>query len=344
MIDFNKVIDVTQWLNLPKINYQKSHIESRCPFCGDSKTKKRVTRFHIDFYAPYNTYIYKCHRCGESGNIISLYSYFAGVSYKEAYRFLSNTKYDPSVALKTLNGYKEETKQDVDKDLDINIDEECYSDSYIPTSNFELKLIQKLWNFRIDRKIPNSLPLYIAHSGNYSGRIIIPIFIDNKMVYFQGRALYDDVIPKYLNPKVEKSDVILNIDKFEKDKWIVITEGTLDAYSLNNNQGTCVIGGYIDINFINTVMTYTKKGVIICLDNYKKDDNSLNVLKKLINENINRYSNNIKFFNMPDGYDAKDLNQLAVNYDIDDLYTFILENSISILKMKMLLHLHNERS
>ena len=138
-----------------------------------------------------------------------------------------------------------------------------------------------------------------------------------------------------LNPQF--SEKIEYFDKFERDKYIIVTEGIIDAYMLENNQGTCVIGGYLDQNYLNSITPYTDRGIIICLDNPKKDQNSKKVLKKLVYENINKYKSRVKFFIMPEGYDAKDLNDLVVNYNIKNMYEFVVKNSVSILHMKTFL-------
>ena len=88
---------------------------------------------------------------------------------------------------------------------------------------------------------------------------------------------------------------------------------------------------------INKLLWKTNRGVIICFDNPKIDENSYNVLKKLVYENINRYKEKIQFFIMPPDYEAKDLNDLAVKYDIENIYDFVVKNKRSILYMKTFL-------
>lgn len=337
-IKFDKIVEMIHWLDLPKVDEKRGHIEARCPFCGDSRTKPRARRFHIDPYK--GTYIYKCFRCGESGNVISLYAYLSNCSYREAKNYLSDKKYDPDNIKNRLSNKASEVPQSenikIDGDLDIDIQKDCFSLDDVPNSRIARNSIKKLINFKENRKIPDDLPIYFAHSGRYKSRIIIPIYINNRLVYFQGRSIYNDIEPKYLNPKVEKNKIILNIDNFDPEKYIVICEGIIDAHMVGK-QGTCVIGGYIDLNFINIVEKYTNKGVIICLDNPKKDNNSYNVLKKLVFQNINKYKKNLKFFIMPSNYDAKDLNDLVKDYEIENVYDFVVKNSKSILYMKQFL-------
>ena len=339
-ISFDKIVDkIAIKLHLPKIVYQKNHIECRCPLCGDSKTKDSVRRFHIDFHYPYNTFIYKCYRCGESGDMPGLYSILYGVEYETARKILSNKKYDPNLVKDffEIKTQKTDEIQKVKTKLDINIEKETFDLSYEPNSKFEENIYKKLLSFKLNRKIPDSLPLYIAHSGRYKSRIIVPIYINNELVYFQGRSIYDETTPKYLNPDVEKSNIIMNVDKFDPNKWIVVTEGIIDAAMVDYNQGTCVLGGSVDSEYTNRIMDYTNKGVIICLDNPKIDDNAYNVLKKLVNEKIKKYKENIRFFIIPNEFKSKDLNALVVDYHISNVYDFVVKNSINIPKMKLFL-------
>ena len=64
-----------------KVSINGNKWNCRCPLCGDSTTKSNVKRFYIDYYPLYDTYMYKCHRCGESNNIYMLCSSLYDISY-----------------------------------------------------------------------------------------------------------------------------------------------------------------------------------------------------------------------------------------------------------------------
>jgi hypothetical protein len=51
-------------LSVCYFNNSRSHIIIRCPFCGDSDRSPQKGHFYICSQPPY---LYKCHRCGESG-------------------------------------------------------------------------------------------------------------------------------------------------------------------------------------------------------------------------------------------------------------------------------------
>lgn len=323
----------------PKFNEQKGHLEARCPFCGDSKTNKKAKCLSLDYYSPYDTYVFKCYRCEKTGNIVNLYSFLKGCSYREANLYLQDKKYDPEYLKNTILGNKFISKREsveIDQDLDIDLSKDCYSITDEPMSKIGQKAIEKLKEFKENRKIPDDLPLYIAHSGRYKSRIIIPIYIGSKLVYFQGRSIYDEITPKYLNPRVEKKEIVLNIDKFDFNKYIIVNEGIIDAYMVGK-QGTCVIGGYLDWDYIEKMKRQTKEGIIVCLDNPRTDKNAIKVLKKLLFYGINKFKSNLYFFVMPKEFEAKDLNELVVKYDINNVYEFVVENKKSMLHMKRFL-------
>lgn len=56
----------------------------RCPFCGDST--KHLNKGH--FYINTLTGQYKCQRCGEEGNAITLWANYQGIDTKQAYKEL----------------------------------------------------------------------------------------------------------------------------------------------------------------------------------------------------------------------------------------------------------------
>lgn len=316
--------NLTQHCSIVK---QKSDREflCRCCICGDSDTKSRATRLHFTKSTKGDKWIYHCFRCDVSGDFVGFISDREGISYKEAYKRLSNPKYD---AKKIIERFKKVKKvEDIDySTLDINLVSDCFSLEDKPEGITKQNYINTLNKFVKDRKIPEKL--YIAHSGRYKGRIIIPVWDRDKLVYFQGRAISDAIEPKYLNPKVDKKGIIFNYHNFSPDKSIILCEGLIDAMMVDNNQGTSVLGTSVDKETIDNLIDLTDENIIIALDND-------NAARKKINTMIEKEKNipnKVKFFLMPDKYkDIKDLNELKVKEDIN-IYEFVLENSYSKLQ------------
>jgi hypothetical protein len=73
------------------------------------------------------------------------------------------------------------------------------------------------------------------------GRLIIPIFKDKKLIFYQGRDLTDLHIKKYLNPSFPKDNVLSGFDQLfaHTNDPLYITEGWFDAYHIN---GVAVFG------------------------------------------------------------------------------------------------------
>ena len=305
----------------------------RCPLCGDSITKPHVKRFHIDYYPIYNTYMYKCYRCGESNNVYMLYCNLYDATYDEAKEFLDDNIYNSKQIKKRLKkSIIINNNENIKTDLDIDLKKDCYTVNDKPTTRIGQRLIEKLKSFISKRMIKNE-NFYIAHSGKYKSRIIIPIINNNVLEYFQGRTLYDNIIPKYLNPVVKKENIILHKDKFIKNETIFITEGIIDGMTIGN-QGTCCLGAYISDKFIKKLLKYTNN-IIICLDN---DNAGKKQVLKIIKKSI--YSNLLKYFLMPNEFSyIKDINELKTKSNVDNIENFIQLHSYSNFYIKTKLKL-----
>jgi hypothetical protein len=95
-----------------------------------------------------------------------------------------------------------------------------------------------------------SQPFYVGRltkhpdSERWVGRLIIPVYKDKRLVFYQGRDLSGVRIRKYLSPNVEKTNVLAGYENiFQRtDEPLYITEGWFDSYHLN---GVAVFGNII---------------------------------------------------------------------------------------------------
>lgn len=103
-------------------------------------------------------------------------------------------------------------------------------------------------------------------SEPWVGRLIIPIFKDQKLVFFQGRDLSGVHKKKYLSPGIPKDNIIYGYDHlFENvDDPLYITEGWFDAWHL---KGVCVFGNKMTQNQIRWI-NQTKRQKVIVPDRY----------------------------------------------------------------------------
>lgn len=323
--------------NCAKVKRDGNGYVLRCPVCGDSKKNPNKRRCHVDYYAKYDEWIYTCYNGGcpnPSGNIQSLYMQVLGVSFSEACNVLEDRKYDGEKIKDRLSGHRTYVDEEDDKgelDLDITC---CYTVRDTPPNIIGRKYVNVLRKFVVERRIPLKYQPMICSCGKYKNRIILPVYEGGKMVYFQGRAIYDDMEPKYLNPVVKKEDIIFNKERFERDKYIVVCEGQIDAMMVGN-QGTTCLGAKTSDEFLEKLFPLTDKGIILALDNPLIDKSGYECCKSILEES--RYAKKLKYFFMPDTIN-KDLNDLVRSKDINflhDVYDFVVENSMTHFKTTM---------
>jgi len=304
----------------PKVTTSKggSHFHARCILCGDSKKNPYKKRFHLDWNNGEPGY--HCFNCDRSGSFIQLYARVKCIAIEEAKKEIYS--YDPTRIKRELTGIDRKIKKEnhiVNMD---NIVEDCISIVDPVEGYIEKKYQSALVNFIEKRKLPYEIAnqILVAIKGRYRGRAIIPVYKDGHIIYFQGRALVD-IEPKYLNPIVEKENVVHNEENFDKNLYIIVTEGLIDAFMIGN-QGTSCLGASLSEGFYKKIEKLSDRGIIIVLDNDKTGMEKLFILLK---EN---FINKAKFFIMPYKYkEIKDLNQLVTDCGIENIYDFVMENS-----------------
>lgn len=302
------------------------HFLARCPLCGDSKKSQYKKRFNLNFNN--GNPGWHCFNCDRKGNFIELFSIIKGVSYDDAKKEIFHTW---KCKEKTKEEYtrKKRIVDNPEKKKERNennfnwIKENCYS---IKDDNRYVKALKKFYR---SRKISDNYIIYICYEGKYKNRIIIPIFDNDKnIIYFQARRIPGTgVHPKYNNPVSSKELCILNKYKFNKEKYIIVTEGIIDAFMIGN-QGTSCLGKEVSKELINELLNYTDKDIIIALDN---DEEAYKSLARFMKNNC--CSKKVKYFLYPKKFKKyKDLNEIAVHENIN-IYDTIVENSIDYFKM-----------
>lgn len=97
------------------------------------------------------------------------------------------------------------------------------------------------------RKIdPDSYPFYISNGNTkatkkWTKRVIIPIYKDEQLIYYQGRDLSGTALKKYESPTAPKERVIYGFDRLftDEDRPLYVVEGFFDAFHIN---GVALLG------------------------------------------------------------------------------------------------------
>lgn len=114
---------------------------------------------------------------------------------------------------------------------------------------------------------PDCGPFYLStgqgdkQAARWKGRLIIPVYKDNKLIFYQGRALVD-MQKKYLSPSSPKDRIIYGFDKiFENTETpLYVVEGWFDAYAID---GVAVFGNQLSDEQIKWLNRSRRQKVVI---------------------------------------------------------------------------------
>jgi len=341
MIDLEIVREfVLEHFPMVKISKGGTHFHARCVLCGDSKKSQSKRRFHLDWNK--GNPIWQCFNCQRSGSFIPLYAEVAGVDYETAKSIIFDYHTDQWNKKKWNRWNCNETIKKVNSLPPLTtyhdyILRSCINSTDNPTSYITRRLQEELKDFISKRKIPKHIRIYAAYEGKYRNRFIIPVFEGSSIIYFQARRIQATMQPKYINPVSEKERIILNKEKFDPHRYIIATEGLIDAFMIPN-QGTASLGSTFSETFLKTLFGFSKRGVILFFDN---DESGLKAFNKFTDKEYgNNFKDKVKYFLFPDKYKRQgytDLNELITNEDIGDVYEFIVKNSHMLVTVKALL-------
>ena len=121
--------------------------------------------------------------------------------------------------------------------------------------------------------------------GEYSGRIIIPSYSEDRTLnYFVGRTFFDDYL-KYKNPKVSR-DIIAFENLIDWNNPIIICEGMLDAIAIRRN-AVPLLGKLLPTSLKNKIKISNVKEIYVCLDVDAKND-AVKIATDLMEDNDSR--------------------------------------------------------
>jgi transcription elongation factor Elf1 len=236
-------VDV-KYINLISSRFQKfkkvknNLYNFRCPICGDSQRNKNKARGYL--YQVKNNTNFKCHNCGINisfNNFLKqidsvIYKQYIFDKFKEGHTGKNFTVEEPVFHFEApqfkpkLNLPKAKENQKAKSYLEnrkINPDKFYYTDKF------------KSWT--------NSLKEVFDNTTKDEPRIIIPLFYQNTLVGFQGRALDPSKI-KYITVMLrDDAPKIYGLDEVQKNKTVYVTEGPFDSTFICNAIAMCGADG-----------------------------------------------------------------------------------------------------
>ena len=239
-------VDV-KYINLISSRFQKfkkvknNLYNFRCPICGDSQRNKNKARGYL--YQVKNNTNFKCHNCGLNISFNNFLKQIDPVVYKQ-YTF---EKFKEGHTGKTFAVDEPKFKFEAPKfKPKLNL-QKASSD---PTSKRYLES-RKLNpdNYYYTEKFKewtNSLQQTFDSTDKDEPRIIIPLFYQNTLVGFQGRALGPSKV-KYITVMLnDDAPKIYGLDEVKKTETVYITEGPFDSTFICNSIALCGADGDVD--------------------------------------------------------------------------------------------------
>jgi hypothetical protein len=216
-------------------NVSKGFVNIQCPFCDDSSNHLGI-RLN-DFYIA-------CWRCGIH-SLFDLIKNVADCTPREAIKIEKSLSpgEDSRPPLNEILPHQFDLKKTV-----------LPQESTKPFPKLHIDYLEKR-GFTPPSHFIQKYKLQAGYTiGKYKFRIIIPVFMNRKLVSFTSRDITGIQSPKYLSASLKEGgnikETIYNYDTITQDSDVILVEGPLDAWKLGSE--TCSFFG----------VTYTAKQII----------------------------------------------------------------------------------
>jgi DNA primase len=232
-------------------NVSHGWINIQCPYCYDKS-------WHLGINE--KSSIFHCYICGEKGHLTKLISKLEKTSFKNAEQILQD--------FKNLSFESESLEIDFNKTISLPKTEDL----------FPLLHYKYLYNRGFDPDfLINKYQLKATNNlGKWKFRIIIPYFLNNKLVTWSGRDVTNKSPLRYLFASEDESiisakKILYNFDTV-KDKCIIV-EGPTDTWVFENYPAIAVSGKEFTTEQISLIAKKRLKKVLIVFDSDDNDDN-----------------------------------------------------------------------
>ncbi len=237
----------------------------RCPLCNDHSDR-------AGFKFTHECIIFSCFNCGRKGvyeqgahrmsnkmkeylsafglntevvdtELSKLYFLNQGVDKDNLDKILASTKskYDFEKVLMPKESYLVE-QENYDTDIRTQVAIE-----YLASRGFK----------------PTDYTWYVSSSEEYSNYLIIPIFKNGKLIYWQGRAFLDSAKERFKNPVVSKDNILYGYDVLQNYniKRVFVTEGLFNSIGFPNTIST--IGASIPKMKVDILKSFNKEIIFV---------------------------------------------------------------------------------
>jgi hypothetical protein len=309
----------SKWKNEDLLNHA-------CPYCGDSeKNPHRARGYHFVYK---ETFIFKCHNCGESKPFAKFLreqdttlwkQYAVEKFYKKKPQFQSITDNPPPKVtnvgrdiLKKASCVKAiDAQQSIDYLRHRQIPKHHWDELYYVKNSQTLSVLDYKYRDRVLGNDP---------------RLVIPFYSrQGKLIGISGRALNNNKL-RYLTLKFDETlPLIYGLRTVDYNKRVYVTEGPIDSLFLPNS--IAVAGS--DFAKLNTIVP-TEQAVVV-FDNEPRNPEIVKKMSKIID-------NGFTICIWPKSIQQKDINDMILDGLSSNIILDTVEkNKFSGLKAKMAL-------
>ncbi len=165
--------------------------------------------------------------------------------------------------------------------------------------------------------------------GKYQNRIIIPSYNkDNQLNYFTTRTIEKHNKIKYVNPPIQKTDVIMFQSLINWKFPIILVQGIFDAITVNFN--AIPLMGKIVSQALIQKLSYYDADIYLCLDKDARQ-HQYQTMKKLKKIGLN----NLHYINIT-AKDANEMGRIAFWKELlNNSKEYTIQQQLNILKQKI---------
>ena len=306
----------SKWKNEDLLNHA-------CPYCGDSEKNPHKARGYHFVYK--DTFMYKCHNCGESKSFANFLKeqdntlwkqYCVEKFYKKKPQFASVVKQKTSVF-----------KRDLLKEVGcVKAIEALKARDYLRHRKIPSHKWDELYYIENCQALSQMDYKYKERVFGNDPRLVIPFYTrQGKLIGVSGRALNNNKL-RYLTLKFDENEpLIYGLRTVDYNKKVYVTEGPIDSLFLPNS--IAVAGS--DFAKLNTIVP-TEQAIVV-FDNEPRAPEIVKKLSQIIDEGF-------EVCIWPKWIGQKDINDMVLNgLSPNIIVDTINKNKFSGLKAKMAL-------
>lgn len=175
----------------------------------------------------------------------------------------------------------------------------------------------------------NKYNLGFCQVGRYQNRIIIPSYNkDSQLNYFTARSIQKHNSVKYINPPIQKNDIIMFQNLINWKFPVVLVQGIFDAMTVNFN--AIPLMGKIVSQTLAQRLSYYDADIYLCLDKDAKQ-HQYQTMKKLHKIGLN----NLHYMNITEK-DANEMGRVGFWKELlNSSKQYTMQQELDILKQKI---------